>query len=63
MIYMEKKKKHRISDYWSMGTAIGLCAAIGIVVGGLLDNLILWLIFGAAIGVVLGAITQGFKKK
>ncbi len=58
---MEKKKKHSIADYWSMGTAIGLCAAIGIVLGALLDNLILWLMIGAAIGVVLGAITQSYK--
>jgi hypothetical protein len=26
-------KKHRVSDYWNMGSSIGLCAAIGIVLG------------------------------
>lgn len=45
-----------------MGTAIGLCAAAGIVLGALLDNLVLWLGTGAGAGVVLGAITQTSKK-
>ena len=55
--------KRRISDYWNMGTAIGLCAGIGIVLGALLDNLVLWLCVGAGVGVVLGAITQTHKSK
>lgn len=57
------RKKHKISDYWNMGTAIGLCAATGIVLGALLDNPVLWLCVGAGVGVVLGAITQTYKKK
>lgn len=52
------QKKHRMSEYWNMGTAIGLCAAAGVALGALLNNLILWLCVGAGVGVVLGAITQ-----
>ena len=33
-------EKHKISDYWNMGTAIGLCAAVGIALGALLHNVI-----------------------
>ncbi len=61
---MEKQKgKQSIADYWNMGTAIGLCAAIGIALGALLNNLMLWLMAGAAVGVVLGAITAMYRKK
>lgn len=57
------KKRKRISDYWNVGMSIGACAAVGILLGALLNNLILWLCIGAGIGVVLGAITQLYKKK
>ncbi len=53
----------RMSDYWSVGTSIGLCAAIGIVLGALLDNVMLWLLVGAAIGVVVGAASAAYRKK
>ncbi|NNJ32853.1 hypothetical protein [Lacrimispora defluvii] len=56
-------KKHKVSDYWNMGTSIGLCAAIGIVLGALLQNLVLWLCIGAGVGVVLGAVTMLYKQK
>lgn len=56
-------QKRKMSDYWNMGTSIGLCAAIGIVVGALLNDLVLWLLVGAGVGVVLGAITQTAKSK
>jgi len=46
-----------------MGTSIGLCAAVGIVLGALLQNLILWLCVGAGVGVVLGAVLMLYKKK
>jgi len=52
-----------ISDYWSMGTAIGICAAVGVVLGALLHNTVLWLLIGAALGVVLGAVTTSTKQK
>jgi len=55
-------KKHKMSDYWNMGTSIGLCAAIGIVLGALLQNLVLWLCIGAGIGAVLGAVSMAYKK-
>ncbi len=55
--------KHKIPDYWNMGTAIGLCAAIGIVLGALMNNPAPWLCAGAGVGVVLGAVTQAYKKK
>ncbi len=57
------KKKHTMSDYWNMGTAIGLCAAVGTALGALLSNVTLWLCIGAGAGVVLGAVTQSYKKK
>jgi ElaB/YqjD/DUF883 family membrane-anchored ribosome-binding protein len=57
------KKKYKISDYWNMGTAIGLCAAIGIVLGAMLNNVVLWLFVGAGVGVVIGAITHINRKK
>jgi len=57
------QKNHKISALWNMGTAIGLGAAVGIVLGALLNNVALWLSIGAGIGVVLGAVTQAYKKK
>ncbi|MGI6066789.1 MAG: hypothetical protein ACOYI2_09920 [Bacillota bacterium] len=56
-------KKYKVSDYWNMGTSIGLCAAVGIVLGALLQNLILWLCAGAGVGAVLGAISMLYKKE
>jgi hypothetical protein len=55
-------KKHKVSDYWNMGTSIGLCAAVGIVLGALLQNLVLWLCVGAGIGVLLGAVSIWYRK-
>ena len=46
----------KMSDYWNMGTAIGLCAAVGIMLGALLQNVVLWMCIGAGVGVVLGAV-------
>jgi len=56
-------KKYKVSDYLNMGTFIGLCAAVGIVLGALLQNLILWLCIGAGVGVLLGAAVMLYKKK
>ncbi len=56
-------KKRTMADYWSLGTSIGLCAAIGVVVGALLNDVVLWLGVGAAVGVVLGAVSVASKKK
>jgi len=57
-------KKHKVSDYWNMGTSIGLCAAVGIVLGALLQqNLVLWLCAGAGAGAVFGAVSMLYKKK
>ncbi|NLT48374.1 MAG: hypothetical protein GXX92_08155 [Clostridiales bacterium] len=50
-------KKYKMSDYWNMGTAIGLCTAVGVVLGALLSNVALWLCIGAGAGTVLGAFT------
>ena len=55
--------KRKISDYWNMGTSIGLCAAVGIALGALLNNLVLWLLIGAGVGVVLGAACQMNRQK
>jgi ABC-type Mn2+/Zn2+ transport system permease subunit len=60
---MNQNKKPKLSDYWNMGTAIGLCAAAGILLGALLNNLVFWLCGGAAVGVVLGAVTQLIRNK
>ncbi len=56
-------QKHKLSEYWNVGTSIGLCAGIGIVLGALFNNLLLWLFIGAGLGVVLGAISAMYKKK
>lgn len=56
-------RKHKISEYWNMGTSIGFCAAVGVVLGALLQNLVLWLGLGAGVGVVIGAVSMLFKKK
>lgn len=55
-------RKRKISEYWNMGTAIGLCAAVGVVLGALLKNMVLWLCIGAGVGVVLGAVSMLFKQ-
>lgn len=57
------KKKHKMSDYWNMGAAVGLCAAAGIALGAVLNNVAPWLCAGAGVGVVLGAVAQSYKKK
>lgn len=54
---------NKMPGFWNMGTAIGLCAAVGIMLGAVLNNVALWLSIGAGVGVVLGAITQTYKKK
>jgi ElaB/YqjD/DUF883 family membrane-anchored ribosome-binding protein len=45
-----------------MGTAIGLCAAVGVVLGAVMQNVVLWMCMGAGVGVVLGAVTEMNKK-
>lgn len=59
---VESMKNLKMSDYLNMGTAIGLCAAVGIVLGAILQNLTLWLLIGACVGVVLGAVSEMYKK-
>jgi hypothetical protein len=56
-------KKQKLSEIWNMGTAIGLCAAVGIVLGALLQNVVIWLRIGAGVGVVLGAIFEIKNRK
>ena len=56
-------KKRKSSEFWNMGTAIGLCAAVGIVIGALLQNVVLWLCIGAGAGVVLGAVSANKKPR
>lgn len=56
-------RKHKVSDYWNMGTSIGLCAAVGVALGALLQNPVLWLCVGAGVGVVLGAVSAQYNKK
>jgi len=57
------RERHNLRDYWNIGTSIGLCAAVGVLLGALLNNLVLWLCAGAGAGVVLGAVTQMDRKK
>ncbi len=56
-------RNRKMSDYWNMGTAIGLCTAVGIVLGALLQNVVLWLCIGAGVGVVLGAFSANKKPR
>jgi hypothetical protein len=54
-------KRRKMSEYWNLGTAIGLCAAVGILLGAVLQNAALWLCVGAGAGVLLGAVTTNTK--
>ena len=56
-------KKRKMSEYWNMGTAIGLCAAVGVVLGALLQNVVMWLCIGAGVGVVLGTVSANIKPR
>ncbi len=56
-------KNRKMSDYWNMGMVIGLCAAVGIMLGALLQNVVLWLFIGACVGVVLGAVSANKKPR
>ena len=58
---MKRMKKRKMSEYWNMGTAIALCAAVGTVLGAILQNVVLWLCIGAGVGVVLGAVSTNKK--
>lgn len=52
-----------ITGWDALGTAIGLCAAVGVALGGLLGNPVLWLGIGAGIGVVVGAVATLYKNR
>lgn len=52
----------RASDYFGMGTLIGLGAALGLLFGTMSGNLTWGLIVGAATGTVIGAIVEARKK-
>lgn len=56
-------KKQKASNYWNVGTSIGLCTAVGIVLGTLFQDLIFWLFIGASVGVVSGALFMLYHKK
>ena len=43
----KQEKKQALANYWSMGAAIGLGAAVGVLQGALLGDLPLWLCLGA----------------
>lgn len=60
---MSGDRKRCMAEYWSIGTVIGLCAAGGILLGALLNNLTLWLCIGAGVGAVLGAVLQVNQNK
>ncbi len=60
---VNRMKNRKMSDYWNMGTAIGLCAAVGIVLGALMQNVVLWLCIGASVGVVFGAVSANKKPR
>lgn len=57
------RNKRGMSDYMNTGVAIGLCAAAGIVLGALLSNLLLWLLTGAGIGAVVGAVFHMYRTR
>lgn len=49
-------KKQKISEILIKSIAIGLCAAVSIVLGAFLQNVVLCLSISAGIGVIIGAI-------
>lgn len=57
------KSNSKISSFMGMGTAIGLCSAFGVLLGAVFGNLVFWLLGGAALGTVLGAVIETTLKK
>jgi hypothetical protein len=53
----------RTSDYFGMGTLVGLGAALGLLFGTMMGNLTWGLIIGAAAGTVIGAIVEAQKRR
>jgi uncharacterized membrane protein len=49
--------------YVSMGALIGFGAALGLIFGLALDNLVLGMIIGAALGTVAGAVFESYRKR
>ena len=58
-----EQKKRKLSDFIGIGTIIGFCAAIGVLLGAILGDIWIWLSGGAAIGVVIGAVVEAAKRK
>jgi hypothetical protein len=60
---MKGKNRRGIAQYCSLGTCIGFCAAVGVALGAILQNIVLWMLIGASLGVVLGAIIEVNKRQ
>ena len=45
-----------------MGAIIGIAAGLGLFLGILLDNLVLWMLIGAALGTVAGAAVESGRR-
>lgn len=54
-------KKNAVATCRNMGTVMVAGTAAGIVLGALLQNIVLWLLVGAGIGTILGAILSADK--
>lgn len=58
-----KDRQSRPGASLGMGALIGIGAGLGLVLGILLDNMVLWMIAGAAVGTVAGAAMESFRSK
>lgn len=54
-------KKNAVATCRNMGTMMVAGTAAGIVLGALLQNIVLWLLVGAGIGTIMGAILASDK--
>lgn len=55
-------KKNVAATCRNMGTMMTAGTAAGILLGALLQNIVLWLLIGAGIGTIMGAILSADKR-
>lgn len=48
--------------FLGMGTLIGIGAGFGLVLGVLLENMVLFMLAGAAVGTVAGAVSETLRR-
>lgn len=46
--------KNRPGGLWNIGMSIAMCTAIGIMLGALYENIVVWFFIGAVAGLAVG---------